>query len=353
MRFSDLRFSSYSLLTRGLLVLASLSMVLGFVEVVLRVVAPVRWEGPYHADLGDAVEEGLLQRSAIPGLAYELVPGMTAECWGGEVRVNQKGMRSSEHFEHLSESAVRILTLGDEATFGRLVDQERAYPSVLGRLLNGDEFKPGCEFEVLNMGVSGYGVADAASVLQYRGLGLNPDLILVSYSLDDPEGDDLQPMKLRLNGVPWWQHFHLGRLLSQRKLEKAVQREAAGDYFEYLHSEGSPGWQRVQDSFALLKRLAHRANGEQVPVMIVLVPDLRGLAAWDHYAYGALHARLSELGQEHHIEVLDLRKEFELVGAVPGELVGESGMLDAKGYRLMANAIFRHLEISYPCLARR
>ena len=187
------------------------------------------------------------------------------------------GMRGGEPVENLPESVVRILTLGDEATFGRLVGQSESFPAVLDRVLNGVEFTPGCEFEVLNMGVPGYSVADSATLLQHRGLGFDPDVILLTYRLDDPESDELQPMKLRVNGVPIWKRFHLGRFLNQRRLSRAVAEGGGGDYYEYLHSPGGEGWGRVQQSFELIRRIARRTSGQQIPVILTLVPALRDL----------------------------------------------------------------------------
>lgn len=353
MRLSDLRLSSYGLTTRGLLLLGSLGVLFGAVEIALRVVSPVRWEGPFHASLGDQVEEELLQRSSVPGLAYELVPGSSVECWGDEVHINHCGMRGVEPVQNLPDSAVRILALGDDATFGRMVGQERAFPRVLGQILNGTEFTPGCEFEVLNMGVSGYGIEDSLRVLQYRGLGLDPDLIMLTYRLDDPESDDLQPMKMRLNGVPWWKHFHLGRMLSHRSLMNAVEERGNGDYFEYLHSTGSPGWKRVQDSFALLRRLAHSADGVELPVYILLLPSMQGVAKWEHYPYGDLHERLTHLAAEYRFEVLDLRGPFEEAGKQPVDLTDRADLPNAEGHRQMAIAALRKLTDLYPCLLRR
>ncbi len=353
MRLTDPRLPSHGLLTRGFLILGSVGLLLGALEVVLRFAAPVRWEGPYHADLGDKVDRAFLQHSSVPGLAYELVPGLDVECWGDRVQINEQGMRDSDPFESLSDSVTCVLALGDEATFGRLVGQANTYPSVLEGLLNGQGLTPGCEFELLNLGVSGYGVADSARVLQYRGLAYDPDLILLTYRLDDPESDSQHPMKLRLNGVPWWQHFHLGRLLRQNSLESAVDEAGDGDYFEYLHSEGSPGWERVQSSFELVSRLAHHANGDPIPVVLILVPSLRGFHEWADYPYADLHARLAKAAMQNGFEVLDLRVDFERFGHERATLTGRSGLPNAEGHRQIALATRRALAELFPCLAGR
>lgn len=315
--------------------------------------APVRWVGQYHADWNEDLDEELLQPSRVPGLAYELVPGLQIERWGGEVRINDAGLRDAPTFENMPESVVRIAALGDEVTFGRLIEQRLTYPEVLEAILNGAELTPGCEFEVLNMGVSGYGVADAVRVLEHKGLRYDPDVILLAYRLDDPESDNLQPMKLKMNGVPWWKHFHIGRWWSQSSLERAVDNEGDGDYFEYLHTEGDEGWSKVLESFELVKRMAHNSRGDEIPVILMLIPSFRDIESWEDYPYAELHSRLNREGRLRGFDVLDLAAEFALWDVAPKELTDQADLPNVEGHRRIAIAIRARLMRSFPCLNSR
>ena len=89
MRLTDFRLSSHAPLTRVALILFAIGVLLAILELCVRVVAPVPWAGQYHADWGDDVDESLLRRSALPGLAYELIPNLEIECWGDQVLTNQ------------------------------------------------------------------------------------------------------------------------------------------------------------------------------------------------------------------------------------------------------------------------
>ena len=353
MRMTDPRLSTHGFWTRGFLVLGSLGVLFGVAEVVLRVFAPVRWMGQYHADWSEDLDETLLQPSEVPGLAYELVPGLELERWGDRVRINESGMRDGPTIENLPESIVRIAALGDEVTFGRLVGQNYAYPTVLENVLNGAELTPGCEFEVLNMGVSGYGIADAVRVLEHKCLRYDPDMILIGYRLDDPESDELQPMKIKLNGVPWWKHFHVARLWNQSSLERAVERNGDGDYFEYLHTENGKGWEKVLESFDLVRRMAHRANGEEIPVLLMLIPSFRDFSDWEQYSYSDLHERLAGEARQRGFDVLDLAKSFARRGGDPAELTEAADLPNVEGHRRIAVELMARLVHTYPCIGVR
>lgn len=70
----------------------------------------------------------------------------------------------------------RIVTLGDSFTFGVNVNTQDNYPSVLESILNTE--CSSVNFQVLNLGVSGYDFHYAAHRLKERGLKYNPDLVV-------------------------------------------------------------------------------------------------------------------------------------------------------------------------------
>ena len=169
----------------------------------------------------------------------------------------------------------------------------------------------------------------------------------------DAESEDLQPMKLKLNGVPWWKHFHVARMWSQSSLERAVRRSGEGDYYEYLHKEGNPGWSRVLESFDRIRRLAHHVDGGQIPVILMLVPSFRGVANWEDYPYSDLNERLTREGVLRGFTVLDLRRVFERHGITPSSLHEESNLPNEEGQRQIAVAVLKRLVGLYSCLLKR
>lgn len=77
----------------------------------------------------------------------------------------------------------KILVVGDSFTFGWLLNEERAYVSILQNLAD-KEFGPG-EFTFLNAGTAGYGTAHYLRFIEDFGPKIMPDVVLVFLNTDD------------------------------------------------------------------------------------------------------------------------------------------------------------------------
>jgi len=64
------------------------------------------------------------------------------------------------------------------------------------RYLNRDLANTGVDYEVLNFGVSGYGVAQAVETLRSRALQLDPDIVVYAYCLNDAQAYSLEMANL-------------------------------------------------------------------------------------------------------------------------------------------------------------
>jgi lysophospholipase L1-like esterase len=100
-----------------------------------------------------------------------------------EISLNSDGFRDQEFPKEKPSSAFRIVCLGDSWTFGANVSLEDSYPRQLHRLLQ-REF-PGAYFEVLNLGVLGYSSFQGLELLKKRALGLDPDLMILAFAMND------------------------------------------------------------------------------------------------------------------------------------------------------------------------
>jgi len=88
-----------------------------------------------------------------------------------EYKINSKGLRSKEVGYDKPKNTFRIVLLGDSRTFGFGCSFDKIFPSLLEGY-----FK---DTEVINMGVSGYGLDQELLMLKLEGLKYHPDLILV------------------------------------------------------------------------------------------------------------------------------------------------------------------------------
>ena len=100
-----------------------------------------------------------------------------------EVKLNSEGFRNPEFSTAKPPNTLRIVCLGDSWTFGHNANQDKAYPQRLAVLLK--ESFPNMNIEVLNLGMLASTSHIGLKVLQQRALSLDPDIVLVGYSMND------------------------------------------------------------------------------------------------------------------------------------------------------------------------
>ena len=98
------------------------------------------------------------------------------------VKINSKGLRDKEYDYNKPEGIKRIIVLGDSFTWGYGVEAKDRFTEILNNKLPDN-------YEVINMGVSGYGTDQELLTLEREGLKYNPDLVVVGFhpgtDLDD------------------------------------------------------------------------------------------------------------------------------------------------------------------------
>ncbi|MEM7204767.1 MAG: SGNH/GDSL hydrolase family protein [Planctomycetota bacterium] len=110
-----------------------------------------------------------------PWLGWALIPGAKAVSHRlappVEYRINSKGLRSDQEHDYRAPDAIRrVVLLGDSNTFGFGVPIEAHFSSRLERLLE--------PAEIINLGVSAFGIDQELLSLRYEGLRYGPDLVI-------------------------------------------------------------------------------------------------------------------------------------------------------------------------------
>jgi lysophospholipase L1-like esterase len=314
------------------LALSSCLVALVVAELVLRARHPVPYMEPLTRQPRDAWLGLLHTESDIPGLAYELVPGRTKHARGAWIRTNSHGMRDDE--PRSEDSGVRrVVVLGDSFTFGFGVSGNETYPNVLERLLN--ESSGGDRFEVLNLGVGGYATRDAVLTLQHKGMRWNPELVVLGYTLNDPEIDPIQPLHQYFEAPRWWQHSLLLRLIAWRKFQWDKRRLGRRDYYRYLHAHPRK-WGSVVDGFAKLGAIAREGG---IPALVVIFPETGARARWSPYSYEDLHRLVAETATGKGLHVLDLYDVFSPLPAADLTLSPDDHHPSRLAHELAAKAI--------------
>lgn len=111
---------------------------------------------------------------------YALRPGM-----GPPLSTNGYGFRGEPVDVVKPPGVRRIVMLGDSITFGNSVPWTQTFSFVLQQLLNQQAGRR--EFEVLNLGVSGYNTGQELATLRELGLRFSPDLIVLNVCLNDSD----------------------------------------------------------------------------------------------------------------------------------------------------------------------
>jgi hypothetical protein len=98
--------------------------------------------------------------------------------WENGLMTNAAGFRDGAHSAAKAPGAYRVVVLGDSFVFGSGVPQEATLTRRLAAHLG-----PG--FEIVNLGVPGYGTDQELLTLRRWGPGLSPDLVLLGFFWND------------------------------------------------------------------------------------------------------------------------------------------------------------------------
>jgi lysophospholipase L1-like esterase len=251
---------------------AALLVALAGAELACRLLVGVGWlrpslRGRVAPELGYAAR---LVRSADPRLYVENDPA-------GPL-VNRDGFRGPDLPHEKAPGTFRIVVLGDSVTFGLGVPTEATFPARLGAALAAESGARGPRYDVLNLGVSGYGTAQEIRLLEAKGLAYEPDLVVLAYVVNDPLGPELLALSLREAAEIERRPLHvaarhselLGLVLDRVGLLRQIGRTEATYEKAYGHPEA---WASVVDGLAELARLAGEHGFRVAVVMFPLLYD--------------------------------------------------------------------------------
>lgn len=133
------------------------------------------------------VERNWIKLSENPRLGYE--PNRMPF-------TNSLGFRDYEHSMVKKAGAFRIIVLGDSLVDGyKILDSTKTFPFLTEQLLK--PYYPG--IEILNFGVSGYATSQEVEMLKSKGLAFQPDLVILTFCLNDFNPDDAHLISELLN----------------------------------------------------------------------------------------------------------------------------------------------------------
>ena len=118
-----------------------------------------------------------------PLLGYDGLPGVRGRFRGHTVTHNSHGNRGPEVAFAKPAGVRRVVVMGDSQAWGYGVGDEDTIPAQLARLL---EAEGGARWEVLNLGVGGYGTDQAFLKYLVQGARYSPDVVVLTVFKNDP-----------------------------------------------------------------------------------------------------------------------------------------------------------------------
>lgn len=242
-------------------------------------------------------------------------------------RTNSKGWRTPEFRRQKASGTFRVLGIGDSFTFGTGVRREHLFLTVLGGSLDAEA--PG-RFEVINLGVMGFGTSHEVALLRNVGSALEPDLVVICYVLNDASmirplrrndgkrPEDARPSPAEGKPTPgpgafgravarqesWLEASVLASRLRERlRNREARERAVARTLADY--EDDYPGWRSVQKA---LGEVAELARDRDFAIVLMIFPNLWELS--DEHPFAPVHAKVRAEAERVGIPVLDLLDAF-------------------------------------------
>ena len=119
---------------------------------------------------------------ADPDIGWVMVPSDEHYTYRYLVKLNALGFRDSEITTKHSHE-YRILAIGDSHVYGQGVPDKELMTTILEQELG--KKSSSCRFNVINMGVRAYSTNNEKAMLEKVGLGLDPDLIIIFFYIND------------------------------------------------------------------------------------------------------------------------------------------------------------------------
>jgi lysophospholipase L1-like esterase len=167
-------------------------------------------------------------------------PGFEGRWDGTWYQINPLGLRGPAIEADASEDRYRIVALGDSCTFGKGVAEADTWPRQLESLL-GEALSGVRRVVVANLGVNGYSGTTYERIFREVGLGLEPDLVVVGYNLND------FPNAIRAVDEYVFGNRKARRLISQ-DLRDLLGRTATYRWLRqaYYHSQREDDWAQAE-----------------------------------------------------------------------------------------------------------
>ena len=257
---------------------------------------------------------------------------------GGPHRIGAKtnscGYFDYEHPLKKPQGVARIVIIGDSVAEGLAAGWRESFGHILQRKLK--ESSSETKWEVIVLARSGYATSQELVILRSEALAYEPDLILWSYVLNDPENpfyhaEYVGTVVLRR---PWCFLMHRADLALFFAAERIRARGGPAEYHQMLHNVY---WDQVA---ANVTQIGQISRDHHVPIVFLIHPWFQGEQRIDDYRSLSLHHRLAGLASQNGLTVVDLLDAYR--GHPPSEILlpKDPCHLNVEGHRITGEFLF-------------
>lgn len=277
--------------------------------------------------------QGLVMGEFVPGSIFRMIYASDPRGYLDPehvltYRINSRGMRGPEFAPEKPAGTYRILGIGDSFAFGTGVREKDTFLRRLERSLN-EGAAGASRYEVLNAGTPGYNTRDEMLSLEHRWLGLEPDLVLIVFYLNDAYSDRAflnrgQELGIYLNqpgGVARYSYLadYVQHIVRARKARREVEEYYRRHYFARADRFLSGSEAATVDwgvSRAALARAVDLADRHGFELALAIFPEFYRLDG--DYPFEEIHGLVMRTCGALGIPALDLLETFR--GRAPRDL---------------------------------
>jgi len=236
-----------------------------------------------------------LDRENLP---FHHWPNKRGTYYGAEIATNSLGFRDGGVEAPKPSDEQRVVFIGDSFTLGWGVESDETFSSELERLLN----RGAGGYRTINMGVGNYNTIMEVELFKWKGLELDPDLVILMYFVNDVEA---VPARKSALGYALVKHSYFSAFLFDRFTRlrsRLMEARRWNEYYAALYSSENAG--NVEANAKSTNELIALCGQRGTGLLIVSIPDLHQLEDYP-FTYATEHIRaLAEAGG---VPFLDLR----------------------------------------------
>ncbi|MBI4060852.1 MAG: SGNH/GDSL hydrolase family protein [Elusimicrobia bacterium] len=306
----------------------------------------------------------MVRPSPIPNVGYQLVNDWDVGVQEQRFRINHWGFKGPDFPREKAPGSFRIALLGDSLIYGAFSAPNDPAPTLQRLLAERPPKGLAAKVEVINASVPSFSTCQELAFLKGYVDDFEPDLVVVGYAINDPEGIR-SPFGLDASrGEVTWGHriYHwlkrhsvtlrwvvlqvspfITRLRGHAAYGPAdVSMSDFVTYMTALHDPKGEFWPRCAECIAGFGRYQKEKG---VPVVFLVLPELDRLSLPE---FKALYAQVASTARRHGMLAMDMRAVFAAQKDMK-PLRGDGVHPSPAGYLLEFEAVHKFL-IGHPAL---